>query len=247
MAKSILAYWKDSCQLIGKDSGKMFFLATANNFITSFSLHGGTLIITGILFVAAFFAAQLGMSSQLWHYTFASNTIKSPLWFHLITQSSLNSTYFFDVLLVLIITMIAMRRSTIERKDTRYLVSTLVRYLPFFIIAQDYIILMPFFAFIFMDMDNTIFSFFKAFVASLKLFFYHLPVVLSLGLSYVLLMWLGKGLYVGATWCNIPPLLGAVVLPVLWLVFVLGLHFSACAIYYIKVKHTDRELLFGKE
>ena len=247
MTKSLIEYWKDSCQLFGKDSRKLFVLATLNNLIKSIRGDSGILAMLAMLFMCAMLTANIGLSGLLWDRVFSFFTIKSALGIKFIVKAPQGVAGFFGALFTFTIALTAMLRPSVERKDGRYLLISLIFYLPFFVLGQELIMVLPFFAYLFMDMKNSQVSFFKALLGTGKLVLCHLPVVATLAAGYQLLLMVGKYIFIAATWLGLPIFLSGAVLPLLWFVLVMGIFYSACAIYYTKVKHIDRELLFGKQ
>jgi hypothetical protein len=247
MTKSLIEYWKDSCQLFGKDSRKLFVLATLNNLIKGIRSDSGIVAMLAMLFMCSILAANMGLSVVLWDRVFSFFTIKSALGIKLMVKTSQGVGGFFGALFTFIIAMTVMLRPSVERKDGRYLLLSLLFYLPFFLLAQELIMILPFFAYLFMDMQNRPASFFKALLGTTKLVLCHLPIVATLVVGYQVLLLLGKYIFIAASWCGLPVFLSGGFLPLLWFVLVMGVFYSACAMYYTKVKHTDRELLFGKQ
>ena len=138
-------------------------------------------------------------------------------------------------------------RPALQRKDSQSLYKALFWYLPFFLVGQELILILPFFAFIYMDMPNHPASFFKALYGTGRLVLCHLPVVLFLITLHGLLLCTGRYLTLGLGFIGLPNIIAQALVPMAWFIVAYSLFFSACAMYYTKVKHTDRELLFGKQ
>jgi hypothetical protein len=247
MSKSVIESWKDSCQLFGKEPRKLFVLATLNNLIKSMRSDSGIVAMIAMLFMCAMMVANMGLSSALWERVFSIFTIKSALAVKIYFGSKSGIAMFFGALFTFTIALTTMLRPSIERKDGTYLLWSLIRYVPFFIVAQELVLVLPFFAYLFIDMKNSVVSLPKALLGTARLVVYQLPVVAALVGGYAVLLTIGKYLARGLACCGLPAFLGGALIPLVWYVIVTALFFSACSIFYTKVKHTNREILFGKQ
>lgn len=247
MSKSIIESWKDSCDIFSKEQLRLFVLATLNNVNKAMSSDSGIVAMIAMLFMSALLVANAAMSHQLWDYLFSFFTLKSALAVRVCVDFQSGVRVFFGALFTFTIALITMLRPSVERKDGTYLLWFLIRYIPFFILAQELVLVLPFFAYLFMDMKNNVVSFFKAFLGTVRLVIFQFPVIFVLVSVFGLLLTCGKFLARGFASCGLPSLLAGVLLPLGWYVIVIALFFSACSIFYTRVKHANRELLFGKQ
>lgn len=245
MIKAVFGYWQDACQLFGKDQRKLFALVTLNNLVKSFRAESGMVGMIAVLFLSVMLTLNASASMPMWERAFSLFSLKSLLGVKLLGVTKTQGVSFFGGLLSFSLAIAVIMRPSLERKDGRYLLSSLIKYLPFFIIGQELVLLLPFFAYLYMDMKNSPLSFLKALRGTGFLVLCHLPVVVVLLAGYGLLLAVGKYLVYGALALGLPSLLSLAILPMLWFVLVFSLFFSACAMYYTKVKHADRQLLFG--
>lgn len=247
MTKSVLEYWKDSCQLFKKDQGKLFLLVTLNNVRKSFRAESGMVGIVAVLFMCVMLTVNAGATVALWDRAFSLFAIKSLLGVKLLGLTKQDGAGFFGALFTFSFAVTVIMRPSLERKDGRYLLYSIMRYFLFFLVAQEAILLCPFFAYLYMDLPNTPVSFIKALRGTAKLLLCHAPVVIALWAAYGVLLTVGAYIVHGAIWIGVPGAFAQAILPLAWFVLVFSLFFSACAMYYTKVKHADRQLLFGEQ
>lgn len=247
MTKSILEYWKDSCQLFGKDQRKLFTLVTLNNVVKSFHAESGMVGMIAVLFMCVMLTVNIGASTPLWERAFTFFSIKSLLGVKLLGLTKADGAGFFGALFTFTIALATAMRPALQRKDSRALLTSLLWYLPFFLIGQEIALILPFFAFLYMDMKNHPISFFKALYGTSRLVVCHLPIVLFLITCHSLMLCAGYYLTLGIGLIGLPNIIAQALIPMAWFILSYSLFFSACAMYYTKVKHTDRELLFGKQ
>ncbi len=247
MKKSVFQYWQDACQLFGKDQRKLFALVTLNNVVKSFRAESGMVGMMAVLFLSVMLTLNANASIPMWERVFTLLSLKSLLGVKCLGVTKAQGVSFFGGLLSFSLAIAIIMRPSLERKDGRYLLSSLIRYLPFFVIGQELVLVLPFFAYLYMDMKNSPLSFFKALRGTVFLVLCHLPVIVVLIAGYGLLLAVGTYLVQGALLLGLPSLLSLAILPMMWFVLVFSLFFSACAMYYTKVKHADRQLLFGNQ
>ena len=247
MTKSILEYWKDSCQLFGQDQRKLFTLVTLNNVIKNFHAESGMVGMIAVLFMCVMLTVNIGASAPLWERAFTLFSIKSLIGVKLLGLTKVDGAGFFGALFTFVIALTTTMRPALQRKDSQSLFKALFWYLPFFIVAQELILILPFFAVLYMDMQNHPISFFKALYGTARLVLYHLPVVIFFIALHGGMLFAGYHLTRGLNLIGLPNIIAQALVPMAWFILAYSLFFSACAMYYTKVKHADRELLFGKQ
>lgn len=247
MKKSILEYWKDSCQLFNKDQGKLFTLVTLNTVIKNFHAESGLVSVIAVLFMCIMLTVNIGASGPLWERVFAFFSIKSLIGVKLLGITKAEGAGFFGAFFTFTIALAASIRPTLHRKDSSALFLSLFYYLPFFVIGQEIVLIVPYFAFLYMDMKNHPTSFFKAIYGTGLLVLCHFPVVAFFTFCHSIMLYVGYYLTVGMRLAGVPAIIGQALVPMAWFIITYSLFFSACAMYYTKVKHADRELLFGKQ
>lgn len=244
MTKSLVEYWKDSCQIFKKDQARLFVLATLNNFVNSFHSEKGLVGIILVLFVTVMLSVT-SADTSLWQRVFSIFSIKSVVGIKFLGLTKSQGVNFFGALFGYTLALAAITRPSLERKDGRYLLGMLFFYLPFFIVAQEFVMLVPFLAFLYMDMTNSVYSFFKALLGTARLLWFCFPVILFLLCVYGVLLKIGLLFVYFLAWLEVHSFIYLTV-PLVWFVIVFGLFFSACSVYYTKIKHTERQLLFGE-
>lgn len=247
MKKSILDYWKDSCQLFHKDQRKLFTLVTLNTVIKNFHAESGLVSVIAVLFMCIMLTINIGASAPLWERVFTLFSIKSLIGVKLLGITRAEGAGFFGALFTFTIALASTIRPTLHRKDSSALFLSLFCYLPFFIISQEIVLILPYFAFLYMDMKNHPSSFLKALYGTSLLILCHLPVIAFFTLCLCIMLYAGYYLTMGVVLLGLPAIISQALVPMAWFIMTYSLFFSACAMYYTKVKHADRELLFGKQ
>lgn len=243
MKKSLLESWSSACLIFSKDQRRLFLLATLNNAIKIFCRETGIFALGVMLLLIA---GRAPLTLNVWGPVFSLFSWKSLLFVKIFGPQE--GMLFYAGMLPFSLALCILARPCIERKDADYLLRMLFWYAPFFLVTQEIVLLLPYCAFIFMDMKNRPMSVIHALTATGKLVVYHLPVIAGFLVGYGILLHAGFWMVRGMIALGLSnPFWGASMLPLAWFTLVHLLYISASALYYTKVKHTDRELLFGKQ
>ncbi len=248
MARSLVQSWKDSCLLYKPGNLKLFVLVTLNNLLRGLGVVKMAMLLMLVITIVRA-STSPGPLLEGWTVVFSFFHFKSLL-------SDIIAKYMYPgatdisflLSLVWLVTtfLVVGLRASVERKSRIYLLQYFIRYFMLFFVAQELILMLPLLAYRFLEGENSGWGFVQTVQSSCRAVLYHLPVVAGLQFFFIAMLMIGKIITKECIVLGLPLVISHALAPCVWYIFSLGFFLSAWSVYYTKIKHGDRALLFDE-